>query len=312
MPINTMTSEQYYVDKEYLSHSALSNFVSFDYLGNPTYNIHMFLNPPHKDSTAILIGQIVDKILTEQYNMDDDYWPALDKAGMMDMLDLMWVEYKKSWPENNVATLRNLLATNGYVFKKEMAKWVRESIESLVATALEFQYDMNTSFMDYIKECDSQMMITNDDWGMKGKFDFINHKRELISDLKTTGNLDMLTRDMFYKWQIQVHHKYVRQLAIYQQLYFLETGKRYKAELIIIDYNGKHTVIRIGQRALDIALKQVNRDIEVLRQVYSWERPFIAEYDIPEEVDNIFEWAIEWDLNQEIIDSGADFLSDDE
>ena len=305
-----MTSEQYYADKEYLSHSALSNFVSFDYLGNPTYNIHTFLNPPHKDSTSILIGQIVDKILTEQYNMDDDYWPQLDKAGMMDQLDLMGVEYDKRLTN---PALRSLLEKHGYVFKKEMAAGTRKDIESLIATALEFQYDKDLSFMDYIKECDSQMMITNDDWWMKGKFDFINHKRGLISDLKTTGNLDMLTRDMFYKGQIQVHHKYVRQLAIYQQLYFLDTGKRYKAELIIIDYSGKHTVIRIGQRALDIALKQVNRDIEVLRQVYSGERPFITEYDIPEEVnDNVFEQESPDLWVPDASELEPDFLSDDE
>lgn len=306
-----MTSEQYYADKDYLSNSALSNFVSFDYLGNPTYNIHQFLNPPKLDSSAILIGTIVDKILTEQYNMDDDYGPTLDKDGMRYQLDLMWIEYKKA---DTNPILRALLQSNWYVFKKEMANWIRESIESLVDTALHFQYDKDTTFMEFIKECDSQFHIVNDEWGMKGKFDFINHKRWLISDMKTTGNLDMLTRDMFYKCQIQVHHKYVRQLAIYQQLYFLETGKRYMAELIIIDYKGKHTVIRVWQRALDKALEQVMRDIEVLRQVYSGERSFIETYDIQETAEDIFEWADEWDINQEIIDSAeeVDFLSDDE
>ena len=102
----------------------------------------------------------------------------------------------------------------------------------------------------------------------------------------------MLTRDMFYKGQIQVHHKYVRQLAIYQHLYFLETGKKYMAELIIIDYKGNHNVIRVGQRALDKALEQVMRDIEVLSQVYSGERPYIETYDIPatpEDAEHMFD-----------------------
>ena len=310
-----MTSEQYYGDDMYLSNSALSRFCSFDYLGNVTYNIHQFLNPPKLDSTAILIGSIVDKILTEQYNMDEDYWPTLDKAGMMDQLDLMWVEYKKA---DTNPTLRSLLANNWYVFKKEMANGVRESIESLVDTALHFQYDKDTTFMEFIKECDSQFMIVNDEWGMKGKFDFINHKRWLISDLKTTGNIDMLTRDMFYKGQIQVHHKYVRQLAIYQQLYFLETWKKYMAELIIIDYKGNHNVIRIGQRALDKALEQVMRDIEVLSQVYSGERPYIETYDIPEPIgadDEFFpitESDTEPPYTTDPSELEPDFLSDDE
>lgn len=309
-----MTSEQYYGDDLYLSNSALSRFCSFDYLGNVTYNIHQFLNPPKLDSTAILIGSIVDKILTEQYNMDEDYGPTLDKAGMMDQLDLMWVEYKKA---DTNPVLRSLLANNGYIFKKEMANGIRESIESLVSTALHFQYDKDTTFMEFIKECDSQFMIVSDEWGMKGKFDFINHKRWLISDLKTTGNIDMLTRDMFYKGQIQVHHKYVRQLAIYQHLYFLETGKKYMAELIIIDYKGNHNVIRIGQRALDKALEQVMRDIEVLSQVYSGARPYIETYDIPAELtaEDIFEWADSESDNPYELDPSElepDFLSDDE
>ena len=123
---------------------------------------------------------------------------------------------------------------------------------------------------------------------------------------------------MFYKGQIQVHHKYVRQLAIYQQLYFLETWKKYMAELIIIDYKGNHNVIRIGQRALDKALEQVMRDIEVLSQVYSGERPYIETYDIPEPIgadDEFFpitESDTEPPYTTDPSELEPDFLSDDE
>jgi len=82
---------------------------------------------------------------------------------------------------------------------------------------------MTTSLLEFIAESDAQCIITNDDWGMRGKFDFINHKREIIADLKTTGNIDILERELIYKGQPNIYHKYVRQLAIYQELYRRET-----------------------------------------------------------------------------------------
>ena len=152
---------------------------------------------------------------------------------MQEQLELMGIEFKKA---DSNPILRDLLAKNGFVFKKELPNAVRESIETIVQTAHKFRYDMTTSLLEFIAESDSQCIIVNDDWGMRGKFDFINHKREIISDLKTTGNIDILERELIYKGQPNIYHKYVRQLAIYQELYRRETGKTYQVELIVIDY----------------------------------------------------------------------------
>lgn len=271
------TPETYYQDNDYLSNSSLSDFVTFDIFGNPTYNIHEFLNPSRKDSSAILIWQLSDKILTGGYNLDDEYGPTLDKAGMQEQLDMMNVEYKKA---DTNSVLRSLLERNGYIFKKELGKTERDAIESIIATARQFQYDENMTLMDYIAESDCQKICVDEEWWVKGKFDFLNRKRGRISDLKTTGNLERILKEMFYKGQPNVYHKYIRQLAIYQELFYKESGERLTCELIFIDYKGHHCVKRIGQRALDKALEQVMKDIEVLKKMYSWELSFIQTIDI--------------------------------
>ncbi len=71
--VTKLTTSTYYDDTSYLSASALSNFVSFDFQGRPTYNFLTFLNPPRVDSDAVLIGSAVDGELTEGIMIDDVY-----------------------------------------------------------------------------------------------------------------------------------------------------------------------------------------------------------------------------------------------
>lgn len=274
--------ETYYQDEDYLSNSSLSNFVSFDVFGNPTYNIHEFLHPSRKDSSAILIWQLSDKILTEGFNLDDEYGPTLDKAWMQHQLDMMGIEFKKA---DTNPVLRDLLEKGWYKFMKEIGKTERDAIESIIRTANQFQYDENTTLIEYIAESDCQKICVSEDWGMKGKFDFLNRKRGRISDLKTTWNLERVLKEMFYKGQPNIYHKYIRQLAIYQELFYLESGEKMECELIFIDYKGHHCVKRIGQRALDKALEQVHRDIEVLKKIYAGDMPYIQTIDIDEETE---------------------------
>lgn len=300
---------EYYENDEYLSNSALSNFCEFDIYGNPTYNLSQFLNPTRPSSSAIVIWQLCDKILTEGFILDSEYGPTLDKAGMQEQLDFMGVEYKKT---DTNPILRNLLAKNGYVFKKELGKDERTAIETIIDRANNFQYDMKTSFREFISECDCQKICVSEEWGMKGKFDFLNRSRWLISDLKTTGNLERTMKELTYKWQPNIYHKYVRQLAIYQQLYYLESGERFDVELIFIDYKGKHRIVKIWQRALDKAMEQIDRDIEMLKKMYSGDLPFTPVLDIDEAtVDAIDSGKIQVQevVTEEVKDSGPDYLT---
>ena len=272
-----LTNETYYQDTDYLSNSTLSNFVSFDVYWNATYNIQQFLNPTQPESSAITIGSLVDRMLTEWFILDSEYWPTLDKAWMMAELDMMGIEYKKA---DTNPVLRSLLEQNGYVFKKELDKTERTAIETIIRRSNNFQYDETTTLLEYIKECDSQHISVSEEWGMRWKFDFLNTKRKLISDLKTTWNLDRMMKEVTFQWKPNIYHKNIRQMAIYQELHFLDTWEKFQCELIYIDYKGKHRILRIGQRALDKALEQVRKDIEVLRKIYAWERSFIEAIDI--------------------------------
>lgn len=58
---------------------------------------------------------------------------------------------------------------------------------------------MKTTFKEFISECDCQKICVSEEWGMKGKFDFLNRSRGLISDLKTTGNLERTMKELTYK-----------------------------------------------------------------------------------------------------------------
>jgi len=198
---------------------------------------------------------------------------------MQNELDMMGIEYKKA---DTNPVLRSLLEKAGYEFKKEMPKPAFDAINKMLHRARNFQYNQDTTLMEFIEECDCQKICVSDEWGVRGKFDFLNKKRKVIADLKTTGQLDKILKELIYKGKPNIYHKYVRQLAIYQHLYFLETGERYAVELIIIDYKGHHRIIPIGQRALDKALEQVMSDIELLRSIYTGERPFNEVYDIDE------------------------------
>ena len=108
------------------------------------------------------------------------------------------------------------------------------------------------------------MVVTSDKLRMKGTFDHCNSKRKRISDLKTTGQFDRLIEDIYYGGNVNVNHKYIRQLAIYRELVYGETGEWWDCELIIIGTDGKHIILRIPALAMDTAMKQVYADIEML------------------------------------------------
>jgi hypothetical protein len=99
--------------------------------------------------------------LTEGFNLDDEYGPTLDKAGLQYELDMMGIEYKKA---DTNPVLRSLLEKGGYKFKKELGKTERDAIESIIHTANNFQYDENTSLIEYIKESDCQKICVDEAW----------------------------------------------------------------------------------------------------------------------------------------------------
>mgnify|MGYP003403031128 CR=1 FL=1 len=265
----SLTVANYYDDGTYLSSSALSNFVSFDYRGSPVYNFLTFLNPPRVDSDAVLIGSAVDGELTEGTMIDDVYWPSLDRAGIDELCNQYGITINKSKakdapPVDTIKTLREKLLQAGHIFLKEMPPKVYANAKSIIETAHAMMYDPKTTYMQFIKECSSQCIVTDEEWLMKGKFDHYNPKRKVIADLKTTGKFDKLLQELYYNGQVNIYHKYVRQLAIYRELVFRKTGEYFKCELIVIGYSGQAMILDIPALALDDAMVQVKKDIAVL------------------------------------------------
>jgi uncharacterized membrane-anchored protein len=93
--------------------------------------------------------------------MDSEYGPQLDKAGMQNELDMMGIEYKKA---DTNPVLRKLLEDAGYVFKKEMPKPAFDAINKMIWRANNFQYDKDTTLMEFISECECQKICVSDDW----------------------------------------------------------------------------------------------------------------------------------------------------
>ena len=266
--VSKLTTSTYYDDTSYLSSSTLGNFASFDFQGRPTYNFLTFLNPPRVSSDAVTLGSAVDGELTENTMIDDVYWPSLDKTELVSLAKEYELEVRerksKDWPADTMASLRSKLIEAGHIFLKEMAPKVYTTAKGIVETADKMMYDPKTTYRQFISECTSQCIITDDEWTMKGKFDHFNEKRKVIADLKTTGKFDKLLQEIYYGGQVNIYHRYVRQLAIYRELVYRKTKEWYKCELIIIGYSGQAMILDIPKEALDDSMVQVKKDIEVL------------------------------------------------
>lgn len=258
----TLTNENYYNDQNYLSSSRLASFVSYDRNGRPQYNFPMFLSAPKAEGKALTIGSLVDAVLTEGKNIDELVSQKLSKEDLINLCDERGLEYEKTKTgtpssKNTMATYKDLLEKDGYKFGEEVSKEIYETSKYIIERANEVHYDANTLFIEYIEECEpGQIILTDDTNYVKGKLDLLNMKRKRYTDLKTTGNMErVLFRELIFDGYINPYHKYVRQLAIYQELIRQATGEVYEMELAIFDYNGQYKLVRISQDALDFASK---------------------------------------------------------
>ncbi len=276
-----ITKEDYYERDDYISNSDISRFVTFDLFGNPTYNVFNFINRTKFSNSSMVIGTAVDEVLTEGLILANKYGEKLDKAWLTEACTLMWID---TTPKDTIAVLQQKLAQAGFKDDKiSLPKGDMDTIYTIIDRAHTFQYDATRTFDAYREQCQTQLILTNDNRKFRGKFDFYHPVDNRISDLKTTGNLEKLLKDLMYKWSVNINHKYVRQLAFYQQLAMHQLGTKPTCELIIIDHSGNHIVIRIGQKALDKAWEQIERDLLVLERMLQ-SNSFALEVDFNEAV----------------------------
>jgi len=70
----TLPTDDRYGQPESLNFSSLKRFVKYDSFGTPTYNVSAYLNaPPFNVTDAVLIGRIVDEVLTEYLDFELHY-----------------------------------------------------------------------------------------------------------------------------------------------------------------------------------------------------------------------------------------------
>lgn len=280
----TLTEENYYQDEAYLSSSRLAQFVTYDRFGKPSYNFSMFESPNKIDNKAVKIGSLVDAIITEDKFLDELVSQKMGKDELIAKCDELGIEYERTKTgtpatKNTMATYKQLLIDNGYKFGEEVTSEIYNTVEYIVSRANEVQYDSSTSFMQYVAECEpGQIILTDDENFVKGKLDLLNTKRKRYTDLKTTGNIDtVLLKELIFDGYINPYHKYVRQMAIYQELIRQATGETYEMELAIFDYKGKFKLIRIAQEALDFAANLNLTAMEELLKYVTGEKKDYAE-----------------------------------
>lgn len=227
----------------YLTHSALSNFVSYDNRGTPLYSVFNFMNPTQPSSPAILIGRIADEIITEGLILSDHYSVKMTKEEMLEKL----VKFDTPLTmKNTLAEIKSAYATH-FGDQKELAPKLYETIERVVERAYNFRYDKHSTLQDFIAECETQSTLQDDKRKRKGKADFINPTRKIIADLKVVGNLDRFLMEIQYMGRLNITHKYPRQLAYYNDM---TLTKDFTGELFVIDHTGRHIVIRIPNSML--------------------------------------------------------------
>lgn len=217
----------------------------------------------------MLIGTAADEVLTEWVVLDDKYWPKWSKDDYIEACRLEGIEVKTS---DTIAKLIEKLNANWYVFPPEkisIPDGDMNKIRRIIARAHKFQYSGEQTFDEYTDECQKQLILTDEKMKLKWKLDYYNPKKNRITDLKTTGNLDKVLWELIYKWKLNINHRYVRQGAFYRHLVSVQTGTMAEFELAIIDHNGRHIVLRFSQRALDMAWEQILKDLNKLAELNS-------------------------------------------
>mgnify|MGYP000870823936 FL=1 len=102
---------------------------------------------------------------------------------------------------------------------------------------------------------------------LKGKFDFLDKMDNTIVDLKCTGSVAMVKKEMLWNGHLNLNHKWVRQMSIYRHLLLTSLPKdtEVKVNLAIVGHDGSCWFVNLDPASLDLAFKNVLRDIEHLR-----------------------------------------------
>lgn len=243
-----LTKENYYNDKEFISHSMLCDFVTYDDYGHRIYTPdyfyakHVAKTIQDEQSDAMLRWTIIDRALTE------------------------WMHTLLEYP---VVSRRSGDNPN------EITKWMSEDIERILSSVKWFK---RLNEFVALPTTRTQWILTGDIIGIKvkGKTDYDNSELKKIVDLKTTGDIMKIWKDMQFKGYPNITARYVRQLAFYRNMAWQD----YTCYIAGIDESGIPMWIPIRNDILDAAMVLIVEDIVKLdayiKSWYAWdEDPFL-------------------------------------
>lgn len=283
MPI-TLPTDTRYGSPTSLNFSSIKKFVKYDSFGTPTYNISGYLNaPPFSVTDAILIGRIVDEILTENLDFDSHYKLSTNKtvdeykAELQDEAKARWLSTSK-WKKDDWQEFRKeIYGEEPQDNREELSTAVYNTCQYVIDSHMNFQYDKNRTIYQFWIECDTQKVVESN--GRKGKLDFYHPTEKIVWDLKIVWSLDNYLRDFSYRGNYNIHHDHIRQLAWYEDL----CGGGHRGQLYVTDHNGNHIIIEIPNSILRRAQTLNNRDVARLQATLeSWK--LFTTFGIPEEL----------------------------
>lgn len=235
----------WYWHPDLLTQSKLWNFVSYNKYGEQTTSLMNFLYPVPPGSKFIDIGLMVDEHFTEWMNFFDIYQIDMDKPELWLALNMDSVtKFKKE----------ELLDMYWKIHPRK--EFIPAGTYNPVKTIID-RVNNIPEIQNIMEESEKQVVLEDYTYNIKWKIDFLHP--DYVADLKCVGSMERFMDDLVYKWSLNVHNRYVRQLAWYCYI-----AKRTEWRLIVIDHSGKVEIISIWKSVLDIAFNKILKDIQLL------------------------------------------------
>lgn len=240
--MQTLTPEEYYSDKTFITNSMLSDFVSYENWSRiitpeSYYAKHIAKTVKFEATDDMLCWTIADRYFAE--------WPHI------------LAEYpkvsKRSWENPNEITGSMLDKVMWFIQTFKAFKTFNDIINQPDTIRWESKLSIRT------KE------ITLKSWRtvpMKWKFDFINDVKKMSTDQKTTGNVKTYRKDIQWKWVCNIYNRNIRQQVLYHML----TG--YTTSLSVGDDNTWMLFIPITDEVIKRTWAIIDQDLEELMTYY--------------------------------------------
>jgi len=143
-----------------------------------------------------------------------------------------------------------------------------DAVMKAMEAILKAPWTKSMTFGQYIAQpsISTQNIYTDDELMLKGKFDFLDNCDRIV-DLKCTGSVAMVKKELLWNGHLNLNHKWVRQMSIYRHLLLESSKGNASADVVlaIVGHDGSCWFLRLDPDSMDIAFRNVLRDIAHLR-----------------------------------------------